>query len=80
LEQTLIDPGVFYKPLNLKSYFVEEMNIVLNNEYNYDHINIGELAAMVTKNNPSQVSLNSDNQELYKTRIEDAYSNIGKYF
>jgi hypothetical protein len=64
----------------LKSYFVEEMNIVLNNEYNYDHINIGELAAMVTKNNPSQVSLNSDNQELYKTRIEDAYSNIGKYF
>lgn len=80
MEQTLIDPGVFYKPLNLKSYFVEEMNIVLNNEYNYDHINIGELAAMVTKNNPSQVSLNSDNQELYKTRIEDAYSNIGKYF
>ena len=61
MEQTLIDPGVFYKPLNLKSYFVEEMNIVLNNEYNYDHINIGELAAMVTKNNPSQVSLNSDN-------------------
>jgi hypothetical protein len=31
LEQTFIDPGVFYKPLNMKSYFVDELNIVLNN-------------------------------------------------
>ena len=35
-EQTIIDPGKFYKPLNLKTYFVDELNIVLNNEYNYD--------------------------------------------
>jgi len=48
IEQTYIDPGVFYKPLNLKSYFVEELNIVLNNQYNYDHLNIGELAAFIT--------------------------------
>jgi hypothetical protein len=41
IEQTYIDPGVFYKPLNMKSYFVEELNIVLNNQYNYDHLNIG---------------------------------------
>jgi len=33
----------------MKTYFVDELNIVLNNEYNYDHINIGELAAMVTE-------------------------------
>ena len=49
VEQTYIDPGVFYKPLNMKTYFVDELNIILNNEYNYDHINIGELAAMVTE-------------------------------
>jgi len=48
----MIDPGKFYKPLNMKSYFVEELNIVLNNDYNYDHINIGELAAFVTEDKP----------------------------
>ena len=57
----MIDPGVFYKPLNLKSYFVEEFNIVLNNEYNYDHINIGELAAMTSGGAEAQVSLNKEN-------------------
>ncbi len=31
LEQTTVDPGVFYKPLNLKSYFVDELKIILNN-------------------------------------------------
>lgn len=80
LEQTYIDPGVFYKPLNMKSYFVDELNIILNNQYNYDHISIGELAAMVTEDAPAQVKQNEDDQKLYTTRIEDAYSDIGKYF
>lgn len=80
LEQTTIDPGLFYKPLNLKTYLVEELNIVLNNDYNYDHISIGELAAMVSEDKPGQIKQNADNQKLYKTRVEDAYGDIGSYF
>lgn len=80
VEQTYIDPGVFYKPLNLKSYFVEELNIVLNNQYNYDHINTGELAAMVSDDAAEQITANADNQKIYKNRIEDAYSDIGQFF
>jgi len=39
----------------LKTYLVEELNIVLNNDYNYDHISIGELAAMVSEDKPGQI-------------------------
>ena len=30
-KQTFIDPNKFYKPLKLSSYYVDELNIVLNN-------------------------------------------------
>ena len=64
----------------MKSYFVEELNIVLNNQYNYDHLNIGALAAFITDDSAGQIAQNADDQKLYKSRIEDAYSDIGKYF
>jgi len=69
LEQTFIDPGVFYKPLNMKSYFVDELNIILNNEYNYAHTQTGILAEMVTGGAAAQVSQNADDRKLYKERI-----------
>jgi len=53
----------------MKSYFVDELNIILNNEYNYAHTQTGILAEMVTGGAAAQVSQNADDRKLYKERI-----------